>query len=281
MNKGNHHTADTDKMENPLAKPSHWWTELYQRVKLLPWWLKYNAGYTRESELKDKIVHLASQMNLEKKWVKKIVRHAVSEFSKNGLGQDYYGYHNIDHELEATYFTLLSANSHIRQNNGDKIPFTMEDIKYLFVSALFHDYDPAKQFDKPNEESVEWFLRNDPKIMKFIDIIGIDIDIVIAIIYRTAYPFKGDIAKNAMKRIEDLLSIKDQFKGGKYNDTGSDTDANSKGMEHYIRLGWFLSVCERMAGYALGDFEYANKLARSNAHALGWHPSVINGESVK
>jgi len=36
-----------------------------------------------------------------------------------------------------------------------------------------------------------------------------------------------------------------------------------------------------MAGYALGDFEHANKLARSNAHALGWHPSVINEESVK
>ena len=279
--KGNHHIADTDTMENPLAKPSPWWTELYQRVKLLPWWIKYNAGYTRESELKDKIIHLASQMNLEKKWVKKIVRHAVSEFSKKGLGQDYYGYHNIDHELEATYFTLLSADTHIRQNNGDKIPFTMEDIKYLFVSALFHDYDPAKQFDKPNEESVEWFLRNDPEIMKFIDTIGIDVDIVIAIIYRTAYPFKGEIAKNAMKRIGDLLSTKDQFKDGRYNDTGNGTDTNSKGMEHYVRLGWFLSVCERMAGYALGDFEYANKLARSNAHALGWHPSVINEESVK
>lgn len=281
LNKGNHHIADTDTMENPLARPSPWWNELYQRVKLLPWWLKYNAGYTRESELKDKIIHLGSQMNLEKKWVKKIVRHAVSEFSKKGLGQDYYGYHNIDHELEATYFTLLSANTHIRQNNGDKISFTMEDIKYLFVSALFHDYDPAKQFDKPNEESVEWFLRNDPEIMKFIDNIGIDIDVVIAIIYRTAYPFKGDIAKNALKRIEDLLSIKTQFKDEKYNETGNDTDTSSKGIEHYIRLGWFLSVCERMAGYALGDFEYANKLARSNAHALGWHPSVINEESVK
>ena len=117
-------------------------------------------------------------------------------------------------------------------------------------------------------------------IMKFIDIMGIDIDIVIAIIYRTAYPFKGDIAKNAMKRIEDLLSIKDQFKDGKNDDAGDDTDTNSNGMEHYIRLGWFLSVCERMAGYALGDFEYANKLARSNAHALGWHTSVINEESV-
>ena len=59
LNKGNHLIADTDTMENPLAKPSPWWTELYQRVKLLPWWIKYNAGYTRESEIKDKIIHLA------------------------------------------------------------------------------------------------------------------------------------------------------------------------------------------------------------------------------
>jgi hypothetical protein len=36
-----------------------------------------------------------------------------------------------------------------------------------------------------------------------------------------------------------------------------------------------------MAGYSLGDFGHANKLARSNAHALGWHPSVINEESVR
>ncbi len=157
----------------------------------------------------------------------------------------------------------------------------MEDIKYLFVSALFHDYDPAKQFDKPNEASVEWFLRNDPEIKKFIDIIGIDINIVIAIIYRTAYPFKGEIAKNAMVRIEDLLSIKDKLKEKECNESGVVTDTNSKRIEHYLHLGWFLSVCERMAGYALDDFEYANKLARSNAHALGWHPSVINEESVK
>ena len=52
-------------------------------------------------------------MNLEKKWAKKIIRHAVSEFSKKGLGLDYYGYHNIDHELESTYFTLLAANGNI------------------------------------------------------------------------------------------------------------------------------------------------------------------------
>ena len=36
-----------------------------------------------------------------------------------------------------------------------------------------------------------------------------------------------------------------------------------------------------MAGYALGDYEHARTLARRNAHALGWHPSFINEESVK
>ena len=51
--------------------------------------------------------------------------------------------------------------------------------------------------------------------------------------------------------------------------------------EHYEYLGWFLSVSERIAGYALGNFEHAKELARRNAHALGWHPSRINDESVR
>ena len=42
-----------------------------------------------------------------------------------------------------------------------------------------------------------------------------------------------------------------------------------------------MSVSERIAGYALGNFEHAMELARRNAHALGWHPSLINEESVK
>ncbi len=266
-----------ESMSNPLAQPSPWWRELYQRIKLFPWWIKYNVGLTEESDLKDKIIDLASEMNLDKSWTKKIVRHAISEFSKKGLGLDYYGYHNIDHELESTYFALLSAYGHIRQNSEVSGLFDNDGVKYLFLSALFHDYDPAKQFDKPNEESVEWFLRNDPEIRKFIDLVGLDINIIIAIIYRTAYPFKGSIAENATKRIQELLSFNRQVKGDNANDVGDD----SKRIEHYQRLGWFLSVCERMAGYALGDFEHANKLARSNAHALGWHPSVINEESVK
>ncbi len=265
-------------MANPLAQPSPWWRELYQRIKLFPWWIRYNVGLTEESDLKDKIIDLASEMNLDKGWTKKIVRHAISEFSKKGLGLDYYGYHNIDHELEATYFALLSAYGHIRQNSEVNGLFNNEGVKYLFLSALFHDYDPAKQFDKPNEESVEWFLRSDPEIRKFIDLVGLDINVIIAVIYRTAYPFKGPIAENATKRIHELLSFKSQVTG---DNTNEDVGDDSKRIEHYQRLGWFLSVCERMAGYALGDFEHANKLARSNAHALGWHPSVINEESVK
>ena len=275
-----------DVIENPLAKPFPWWYEAYQRIKLFPWWVKYNFGITNQSDLKDKIISLAIEMNLEKRWTKKLIRHAISEFSKKGLGQDYYGYHNIDHELQATYLTLLSANGHLLQCNKKEVPFSNDDIKYLFVSALFHDFDPSKKFDKPNEENVEWFLRSDSKINKFIDIAGIEINAVIAIIYRTAYPFKGEIADIATKRIYKLLLINNLLKdcNNIYNNNdnnSNDSELSKKIVEHYLQLGWFLSVCERIAGYALGDFEYANKLARSNAHALGWHPSIINEESVK
>jgi hypothetical protein len=59
----------------------------------------------------------------------------------------------------------------------------------------------------------------------------------------------------------------------------AENDTNTR--EHYKDLGWFLSVSERIAGYALGGFERSIELARTNAHALGWHPSRINEESVK
>ena len=59
----------------------------------------------------------------------------------------------------------------------------------------------------------------------------------------------------------------------------SENDTNIR--EHYKDLEWFLSVSERIAGYALGGLERSIELARTNAHALGWHPSRINEESVK
>ncbi len=226
-------------------------------------------GIVHEAALKDNIIELATSMGLQDKWTNNIVRHAVSEFSKKGLGPDYYGYHNIDHELEATYFSLLALDGQLRAPNQDGKKFNDHDIKYLFVAALFHDYDPLKRSDKPQEDSVEFFLRKDKRIKKFIDDIGISLDLVIAIIYRTTYPFKDKNAEDARKRMQELF-----LKAGI-------PENDIKSREHYEHLGWLLSVCERMAGYALGDFEHAKTLARRNAHALGWHPSLINEESVK
>ena len=93
---------------NPLAEPLPAWYELYKRLKLFPWWIRYNIGLAHEAVLKDKIIQLGTAMGLQDKWLQRIIRHAVSEFSKKGLGSDYYGYHNIDHELEAAYFVLLA-----------------------------------------------------------------------------------------------------------------------------------------------------------------------------
>lgn len=256
------------KVDNPLAS-FPWWFELHNRIKLFSWWLKYNAGIAHQAALKDKIIELASSMGLQDRWTDRIVRHAVSEFSKKGLGPDYYGYHNIDHELEATYFALLALDAQLRSPSTEYRKFNDNDIKYLFVAALFHDYDPLKISDKPHEDSVEYFLRHDKKIKKYIDDIGISLDLVVAVIYRTTYPFKGENAKHAKKRMYEL-----------FLDAGI-LENDTRSREHYEYLGWLLSVCERMAGYALGDFEHAKTLARRNAHALGWHPSFINEESVK
>ena len=270
------HKLQSSSYSNPLVEPLSVWYQFYKRLKLFPWWVSYNIGIAKQAIIKDKIIEIGTAMGLQDKWLDRIIRHAVSEFSKKGLGSDYYGYHNINHELEAAYFTLLAANGqqkkeHEQQTLGEEEinKFSQEDIKYLFIAALFHDYDPLKQSDKPHEDAVEWFIRNDRKIGKFIDAIGIDINIVIALIHRTAYPFNGKIAEHAEKRMQELLT----YAGIDENET--------KTRKHYKDLGWFLSVSERIAGYALGSIEHSMELARANAHALGWHPSRIHEESVK
>src|SRR5262245_33115510 len=188
---------------NPLTEPLPWWYQSYKRMSLFLWWLRYNIGVVREATLKDKIIAIATELGLQDKWISSVIRHAVSEFSKKGLGPDYYGYHNIDHGLEVTYFTLLAMN----REDGQRVAydnFSQEDIKYLVDAAIFHDYDPLKKFDKPHEDAVEWFIRNDNKIKRFIDDIGININVLIALIHRTAYPFKGKIAEHAKTRMKEL-----------------------------------------------------------------------------
>ena len=79
--------------------------------------------------------------------------YTIDLFESRGLGSDYYGYHNINHELEVTYVSLLAVEQ-------GKVQFTDEDLKYLYVAALFHDFDPEKSVDKPHEEGVIKFIYN-------------------------------------------------------------------------------------------------------------------------
>ena len=252
---------------NPLAESTYEWYQFHKKLHLLRWWIKYKLGQTDEAILKNRIIQVGNSLGISTKWLDKTMEHAITEFSVNGLGVDYYGYHNIKHELEATYFTLLAVFG--QKNNNRNDIFDLMDVKYLFTSALYHDFDPLKRFEKPNEDAVESYIRNDKKIKESIDEAGLDIDIVIAIIHRTAYPFQDEIAEHAIARMNQL-----------FTDAGI-TNNDIKKRKHYEDLGWFLSVSERVAGYALDGFEHALELARRNAHGLGWHPSRINKESVK
>ncbi len=119
---------------------------------------------SKENLLKDKIIELAIDAGLDHTYVKAIIRHVVSEFSKNGLGSDYYGYHGLNHELEVTYFTLMASKYYLKQNE-----FSQKDVDALFLAALLHDYDPLKGFDKPEKEGVESFIRNDKKLAMLVE----------------------------------------------------------------------------------------------------------------
>jgi len=186
------------------AKRLPWWYEHYKRIRLFPWWTRYNIGLTEEASHKDKILELAAKMDFDMKATSRIIRHAVSEFSKNGLGSDYPGYHTINHNLEVAYISLMSA---INQKSENKI--LLKDIKNLFVAALFHDFDPRKEFEKPNEDNIELFIRNDQKLAKLIQSFEIDLNIVIALIHRTTYPFSGAQKEHALKRMNELFNLAD------------------------------------------------------------------------
>src|SRR5262245_43024654 len=96
----NNSTTDEESIfiTNPLVQRLEWHHELYRRIKLVPWWIKYNIGVAEAAVLKKNILKLASDIGFQDKWAAALIRHAVSEFSKKGLGADYYGYHNIQHE---------------------------------------------------------------------------------------------------------------------------------------------------------------------------------------
>ena len=197
-----------------------------------------------------------SQHGLEDDCYVEMLDYTIDLFESRGLGTEYYGYHNINHELEVTYVSLLAINQ-------EKIQFTEEDKKYLYVAALFHDFDPQKNVDKPHEKSVLEFILKDKKLRQFMADAKIDLEIIKVLILRTTYPWSGDVRKEAEKEIKKCF------------ETSELTKNDQQLQQHIMEIGWYLSVVDRIGGYALGDFTKSMEMAKMNAHALAWRPSII------
>ena len=213
--------------------------------------------------LRDEIQKILVTNGLDRTCYSMILDYTVELFESKGLGVNYYGYHNIVHELEVTYVTLVAA-----QWESLHAKFAKEDFPYLFVAALFHDYDPGKEVDKPHEEDAVKFVLTDQKLHSLLEEAGIDKNLIAALILRTTYPWTDDTRKAVEKDIDEYLS------------KSSITKDNDIKKEHFRKLGWFLSVADRIGGYALGDFTKAMEMAQKNAHALAWHPIYIVRKSV-
>jgi len=211
--------------------------------------------------MRKEILNLMVQNGLEDDCFVEMLDYTIDLFESQGLGTNYYGYHNINHELEVTYVSLLA----IKQK---KVEFTDEDIKYLYIAALFHDFDPEKNVDKPHEESVIKFISTDKKLRQLIDTTNIDLEIIKILILRTTYPWSGEIKKNAEEQIKQCFQNSDL------------TRNNQQYQQHIMQMGEYLSVTDRISGYALGDFTKAMEMAKMNAHALAWRPSLIIRSSV-
>ena len=133
----------------------------FNKIDNNTWNIFKNSNYDRKSmqelanthSLRNEIISLMSEHGLENDSYVEMLDYTIDLFDSQGLGVDYYGYHNINHELEVTYVSLLALNQ-------KKIKFTQEDKKSIFAAALFHDFDPQKSVDKPHEESVLKFISN-------------------------------------------------------------------------------------------------------------------------
>ncbi|KFM19413.1 hypothetical protein AAA799P11_00737 [Marine Group I thaumarchaeote SCGC AAA799-P11] len=211
--------------------------------------------------MRNNILDLLVENRLEDDCYVEMLDYTIDLFESRGLGRDYYGYHNINHELEVTYFSLLATKQ-------EKIKFAHEDIKYLYVAALFHDFDPEKSVDKPHEESVLKFISTDRKLNQLIKIANIDLEIIKVLILRTTYPWMGELKKNAEEQIKQCFQNSEL------------TRNNIEYQKHIMDIGWYLTVVDRISGYALGDFSKAMEMAKMNAHALAWRPSLIVRSAV-
>src|SRR3989338_1654297 len=177
--------------------------------------------------MRNQNMSLVVESGMDEDCYTEMLDYTIELFETQGLGSDYYGYHNINHDL-----------------------------------------DPQKSVDKPHEESVLRFISTDKKLRKLLEIANLDLEIIKVLILRTTYPWSGEIKKKAE------LQIKECFRNSEL------TKNNEAKQEYFMNLGWFLSVVDRISGYAIGDFSKAMEMAKMNAHALAWKPSLIVRSSV-
>ena len=223
---------------------------------------KISPRISNSAYLRNKILKMAEKNGITEPYYKTILDYSITKLESNGLGEEYYGYHNVEHLLEVPLCTLLVGNSNKIHN------LSHEDLKYLFVSAIFHDFEPDKVVDKPNEENVLRNIQIDSTLKELILNTGIDFEIVKALIYRTTYPWVGKLKQDAEKAIERCF------------EASTITKNNPEKQEHYVWLGWVLSIIDRLASYAFGDFSKAMHVAKMNSHSLAWHPDVLVQRSV-
>ncbi len=217
----------------------------------------------QQHPLRKPIVELLESSDIATSCYQNMLDYIIDLFNSHGLGSDYYGYHNIDHELEVTFVTLIAACWKNEKNN-----ITKDELPHLFVAALIHDFDPLKNVDKPHEENVIQFVEKDVAFQNLLKEAKLDFNLIKSLVYRTVYPWTGDVKEDTEKQIEECLQL------------SAITKNKPKVKEHYKYLGWFLSVSDRIGGYALGDFSKAMEMAKMNAHASAWHPLLIVRRAV-
>lgn len=80
--------------------------------------------------MRNEIISLMSEHGLDNDCYIEMLDYTIDLFESQGLGTDYYGYHNINHELEVTYVSLLALNQ-------KKMNFTDEDKKSILLLHYF------------------------------------------------------------------------------------------------------------------------------------------------
>jgi len=217
--------------------------------------------FANTHSMRNEILSQMAQNGLEDDCYVEMLDYTIDLFESQGLGTEYYGYHNIYHELEVTYVSLLAINQ-------EKIQLTEKDKKYLYVAALFHDFDPEKSVDKPHEKRVIKFISMDKKLQKLLISAKIDLEIIKVLILRTTYPWSGKIKEIAEKEVKQCFERSEIAR------------SNLELQQHIMEMGEYLSIVDRISGYALGDFTKSMEMAKMNAHALAWRPSVIIRSAV-